>query len=194
MPAFSTIVRLAALTMACGALAGMPAAPAAAATTAPLPTVQGVDLERYAGRWYEIARLPNWFERSCARDVSATYGVRPDGRIDVTNACTRIDGTRDSSVGLARVVGPGRLEVRFAPAWLGWLPFVWGDYWVLALDADYRHVLIGTPSREYLWILAREPALDATIVDDLLRTARDLGFPVDRVQRSAAPAGSSAER
>lgn len=194
MHAFPAIARLAAATLAFGALAGMPAVPAAAATTAPLPTVQTVDLERYAGRWYEIARLPNWFERRCARDVSATYGVRPDGRIDVTNACTRSDGTRDSSVGLARVVGPGRLEVRFAPAWLGWLPFVWGDYWVIALDADYRHVLIGTPNREYLWILARDPVLDAATVDDLLGRARELGFPVDLVQRAAGPAGSAAER
>ena len=120
--------------------------------------------------------------------------MRPDGRIDVTNACTRSDGTRDSTMGLARVVGPGRLEVRFAPAWLGWLPFVWGDYWVIALDADYRHVLIGTPNREYLWILARDPVLDAAIVDDLLGRARELGFPVDLVQRAAGPAGSAAER
>ena len=194
MISLPSIARMAAAGALAGAVALAFVDQAVAVAAAPLATVQAIDLERYAGRWHEIARLPNWFERSCASDLSATYGVRTDGTIDVTNACTRIDGTRDSSVGLARVVGPGRLEVRFAPSWLGWLPFVWGDYWVIDLDREYRHVLIGTPNREYLWILGREPVLPDAVVDDLLQKARDLGFPVERVVRSAAPAGAPAGR
>lgn len=94
-------------------------------------TVDRVDLARYAGQWYENARFPNRFQRSCAGNVTARYAVRADGRMDVTNRCTGEDGRATTAQGVARVVDTrtnAKLKVRFAPALFSWLPQVWGDY------------------------------------------------------------------
>ena len=146
----------------------------------PLPTVQSVDLERYSGRWYEISRLPMWFERHCLDNITANYTVRQDARIDVVNSC-RTDNGQISARGIAEVPDlkqPGRLRVRFAPDWLAWLPAVWGDYWIIDLDPDYRWVMVGAPSRGYLWILSRTPQLDPAIVARLKQAAATLDFDV----------------
>ncbi len=157
---------------------------------APLQVVAPVDLKRYAGLWYEQARLPNRFEKQCVGPVTAEYTPLPDGTLEVRNRCTRADGQIDESLGLARSVpvadlpGAGRLEVRFAPAWLGWLPLVWGDYWILKLDREYQVALVGTPDREYLWVLSRVPMLDEGAISTELEYARTLGFDVDKVLRT----------
>ena len=146
----------------------------------PLPTVASVNLDRYQGRWYEIARLPMWFERNCIGDVTATYAVRQDGHINVVNRC-RTEAGFISAQGIAEIPDlayPGQLRVRFAPEWLAWLPMVWGDYWILDLDSEYRWVMIGSPSRNTLWILARTPTLDQGTTDRLKRKAVSLGFDV----------------
>jgi apolipoprotein D and lipocalin family protein len=152
---------------------------------APLPTQDWVDLARYAGRWYEIARLPNRFQEQCAGDVVATYTQRPDGRVTVLNECRRQDGQLTSAEGVARLAneeGPAsRLKVRFAPAALSFLPFVWGDYWILELDRDYRHAVVGDPSRKYLWILSRSPEMDAATYESLASAAGRLGFDTARL-------------
>jgi apolipoprotein D and lipocalin family protein len=156
---------------------------------APLPTQDWVDLERYAGRWYEIARLPNRFQERCAGEVTATYTLRPDGRVVVRNECREKDGRIARAEGVARRAdarGPAsRLKVRFAPAWLSFLGPVWGDYWILELDRDYRYAVVGAPSRKYLWILSRRPELDAAIYDSLLTSVARLGFDVSRLRRTA---------
>lgn len=157
---------------------------------APLQVVAPVDLKRYAGLWYEQARLPNRFQKYCSGPVTAEYTALPDGTMTVRNRCTREDGQIDEAVGLARTVpvadlpGAGRLEVRFAPEWLGWLPLVWGDYWILKLDRDYQVALVGTPDREYLWVLSRVPMLDEGAISTELEYARTLGFDVDKVIRT----------
>ncbi|MFN3545002.1 MAG: lipocalin family protein [Thiobacillus sp.] len=140
-------------------------------THAPLPTVLAVDLDRYAGTWYEIARLPNPFQDQCVSDTRATY-ARDKDRITVLNECRVASGRFDSAQGIARVVegsGNAKLRVSF------FRPF-YGDYWVLALDPDYRWVLVGEPGRKYAWILARSPQLDAATRDALLARAGELGF------------------
>ena len=156
--------------------------------TAPLPTQDWVDLERYAGRWYEIARLPNRFQEQCAGDVAATYTLRPDGRVRVVNECRREDGRRSRAEGVARRAdekGPAsRLKVRFAPAFLSFLPQVWGDYWIVELDEDYRHAMVGDPSRRYLWILSRSPEMDAATYESLAAAAGRLGFAAERLVRT----------
>ena len=160
------------------------AAPAAsAADPAPLQAVPELDLQRYSGTWNEIARLPMYFERHCVGEITATYVPLESGRVQVRNACTRDDGTRMQSVGMARRPGsePGKLQVRFAPAWLSFLPMVWADYWVIALDPDYQWALVGEPDREYLWILARAPALDAGTFDMLKARARELGYSLEEL-------------
>lgn len=163
-----------------------------ASTAAPLPVVSVLDLQRYSGDWYEIARLPNWFQRQCAGQVRARYGMAPSGLVSVLNQCRRADGSLISAQGEARRVPrpgqpeAGQLEVRFAPAWLGWLPLVWGDYHVIALDDAYRTALVGAPNRDYLWLLSRQPTMADAEVAAWLDKARALGFPTDRVVRTPA--------
>ena len=146
-------------------------------------TVDRVDLDRYLGDWYEIARFPNGFQRTCAGDVKATYARRPDGRIDVINRCRTADGVTEAR-GVARVADArtsAKLKVRFAPAVLSFLPFVWGDYWILGLAGDYSWAVVGSPDRQYLWILARAPALEADRFESALAAARANGFDVARL-------------
>lgn len=155
---------------------------------APVRSVPSLDLARYAGRWYEIARYPNRFQKSCAGDVTAEYARRADGRIRVVNRCTRADGSVNEAEGVARVVegsGNARLKVRFAPAWLGVLPFVWGDYWVIALAEDYRWAVVGTPDRKYLWVLGRSAAMAEQDWDAALAQIRQNGFDPQRLERTA---------
>ena len=159
---------------------------------APLQVVAPVDIRRYAGLWHEQARLPNRFQKACAAEVTAEYTPQPDGTLQVHNRCVRADGRVDEVTGVARVVavpgqpGAGRLKVRFAPQWLSWLPMVWGDYWILKLDRDYRVALVGSPNREYLWVLSRGPQLDQAALAAELEYARTLGFDVDKVISSTS--------
>lgn len=156
------------------------------AADTPVRTVTNVDLERYLGVWHEVARLPNRFEDHCVSDVTATYKRRPDGRLDVTNRCRTKDGGPDEANGVARVVDTStnaKLKVRFAPAWLGVLPFVWGDYWIIGLADDYSYAIVGSPDRKYLWFLSRSPELDRASWDAALAIARDNGFDLSRLIR-----------
>jgi len=159
---------------------------ALSAQQAPLPTVSSVDLDRYAGTWHEIARYPNFFERMCARDVTAHYTRNADATIAVVNSCRKEDGTLTRADGVARVVAPAKLEVRFAPAWLGFLPFVWGDYWVIDLAPDYSYSVVGAPGRDYLWILARTPNLDDATMAAITAKLPALGFDPARLVKSPA--------
>ncbi len=147
---------------------------------APLRLVETLDLERYAGRWYEVARLPNRFQRRCASDVSAFYTPLVDGRVQVDNRCRQSDGAWRESRGIARrapgETRPAALEVRFAPRWLSWLPQVWGDYRVMALGSDYEYSMVGTENRRYLWILSRKIPLPRATLDPLFERAREEGF------------------
>ncbi len=148
-----------------------------------MPTVTTLDLKHYSGKWYEIARLPMWFERHCIGDISATYTLQSDQTVDVKNTCRTLDGM-SSAQGIAVVPDsqyPGRLSVRFAPTWLSFLPFVWGDYWVIDLATDYSWALVGAPSRNYLWILARTQSLDEMTIKHLKDKSRQLGFAVENM-------------
>ena len=148
-----------------------------------LRAVPELDLQRYAGTWHEIARLPNRFEDACAGDITATYTPRDDGSLRVVNACREENGEIKSTEGEARQAGEyaAQLEVRFAPKWLSFLPFVWADYWVIALDADYQWALVGEPDLEYFWILSRDPQMDARTFEGLKARARGLGYDLDEL-------------
>lgn len=150
--------------------------------------VARVDLQRYAGRWHEIARYPNRFQAKCACCASATYTLRDDGRMSIVNECRTRDGAPSRAEGVARRAeadGPtSRLKVRFAPAFLSFLSAVWGDYWVLDLPDDYSHALVGSPDHEYLWILAREPSLSDETYGRILAVAARQGFDPARLVRT----------
>jgi apolipoprotein D and lipocalin family protein len=153
----------------------------ASATDRPLPTVERVDLQRYAGTWYEVALLPNRFQRQCVSDSQANYTLEASS-VRVVNRCRRADGSVEEIEGKARVV-PGssnsKLEVSF------FWPF-WGDYWIVALDADYRHVLVGEPGRKYAWLLSRTPNPGDAVIDNYLSIAQAQGFDRSAFVRTPA--------
>lgn len=152
------------------------ALPAAAAE--PVQSVPQLDISRYAGQWHEIAHLPVFFQRSCVADITAAYTLRDDGMIGVSNACKTRDGDRDSAEGIARLIEghPGRLQVRFAPDWLSWLPMVWADYWVIDLDPGYQWAVVGSPNRKYLWILSRTPTMERVLFERIKTRAEAMGY------------------
>jgi apolipoprotein D and lipocalin family protein len=168
-------------------LASTLAASAAGSTPEP-KTVARVDLQRYAGRWYEVARYPNRFQKHCVGDVVATYTLQPDGKIGVDNRCRDEHGGEDRAHGLARNVSEdgsnSKLKVRFAPRALSWLPFVWANYWILALADDYSYAVVGTPDREYLWILSRTPSLPEPVLERLEKLVAAQGYDAARLVRT----------
>jgi apolipoprotein D and lipocalin family protein len=169
--------------VALAAAATLPSAAARAQARAAVQTVPYVDLDRYAGEWFEIARFPNRFQRQCVGGVRATYARRGDGRLDVLNRCHTADGETEAR-GVARIVDDhtfAKLKVRFAPAWLSFLPLVWGDYWIVGLASDYSWAVVGDPGRDYLWILARKPRLDDASMSAARAAARGNGFDVARL-------------
>lgn len=151
----------------------------------PIEPVKYVDLNRYIGRWYEIARLPNKFQRNCESNTTAEYFIIGDGKIRVINSCRRADGELIRAEGIAKVVksdkSNAKLKVRFAPTWIGWLPFVWGDYWVIDLDSNYTYAVVGEPSRKYLWILSRTPQIDNPIYESILERLRLFGYDTEKL-------------
>ncbi|MCX9155821.1 lipocalin family protein [Niveibacterium sp. 24ML] len=157
------------------------AAPLVRAADAP-PTVETVDIHRYAGLWYEIASLPNFFQRGCVA-TTAEYTLGEGGRLGVKNRCRKdtLDGDWKQSEGRARVVAPGKLKVSF------FWPFE-GDYWILALDPDYRWALVGAPGRDYLWVLSRTPQMPEATYAAITQKAVALGFDLRELRRTPQPA------
>jgi apolipoprotein D and lipocalin family protein len=156
-----------------------------ASNNAPLNTEAYVDINKYAGRWYEIAKIPNRFQRKCGA-TRATYSLKDNGKVKVFNECIKLkNGKIQDATGEARVFNPGRnsiLKVSFAP-----FPFrrlAEGDYYIMKLDVNYDHVLVGSPTRDYLWILSRSKVLDEEIIQDLLAVAAQNGFDITRVKRT----------
>lgn len=162
----------------------------------PLRVVDAVDLDRYAGVWYEVARMPNRFQRRCIGEVSATYRRLPHGEVEVINRCREADGRMAEARGVARVVDPvtnAKLRVSFVSIF-GWRLF-WGDYWILALGEDYEYAVIGGPARKYAWILARAPALAPARMRAARKVLTDAGYAVERLigaQRRAGGSGTAA--
>ena len=142
-------------------------------------TVDNVDLNAYAGTWYEIGRLPMYFQKQCAGDVTANYTQKTDGSgITVTNKCTAKDGSAITADGLAKPADESgsKLKVTFLPKWIRWLPVGRADYWVLARDADYKTALVGTPDKKYLWLLARSPNISQQTYAKYRQIAQQQGY------------------
>lgn len=145
----------------------------------PLQTVQQVDLKRYLGQWYEIARYPNRFQKGCL-ESSASYALRDDGDIEVVNRCKDSgDGRQRQPKGHAWVVDTtsnAKLKVSF------FWPFR-GDYWIIELGKEYEYAVIGTPNRKYFWILSRTRSMDDTLYTAILQRAKQQGFDPGLVVR-----------
>ena len=166
---------------------------AGAGSTPPLQALPTLDIATYMGTWYQVAWIPNRFQKQCVSDTTATYRDRGDGTVEVLNRCKQADGRSDSVLGMARPPAglaridagrlmPARLEVSFLPAWLRWSGLGWGAYWVVDLASDGRYAIVSEASHEYLWVLSRQSAL--TPIDDAAIKAKlaALGFDLARVQ------------
>jgi apolipoprotein D and lipocalin family protein len=157
---------------------------AADAPAQPLATIATLDVPRYMGTWYEIAKFPNRFQKKCVGLTKATYSALADGTLQVVNRCRTDNGGTDQAIGAAHQVGrpdSPRLKVRFAPAILSFLPMVWGDYWVIDLDPGYQLAAVSEPKREYLWILARTPRVDKASFDALVARLAAQGLDVSKL-------------
>lgn len=160
-------------------LIGLGAATLAYAQTKPLQTVDKVQLDRYLGVWYEIARKPMYFENKCNRDVTATYTLNENGNVIVSNRCLSKDGQLQQSIGEAFVQNAPfntKLKVSFLPEAIRWLSVARGDYWILKIDDDYQTVLVGEPRRKYMWVLSRSAQPDQAVVNEYLEYAKSVGY------------------
>jgi len=152
----------------------------------PLVTVKQVDLKKYTGLWYEIAKIPNSFQDQCAYGTTAEYKIDEDGDVIVTNKCYDEEGKLDVAEGLAKVVDKktnAKLEVSFV-SFLGIRPF-WGDYWIIGLDKNYQWAAIGTPSRKYGWILSRTPTLSDPTMESIFEILKSQHYNPDSFEMSA---------
>ena len=140
-------------------------------------TVDFVDLQKYSGLWYEIAKIPNSFQDHCKYGTTAEYIIAKDGDITVINRCFDEDGKLDLVEGVANIVDEktnSKLEVSFV-SFLGIRPF-WGDYWIIGLDEDYTYAVIGHPERKYGWILSRKPFLPKETLEEIFQLLKSEGY------------------
>ena len=149
------------------------------ATRPPLETIPSVDLKRYAGTWYEIAKFPNWFQRGCASDTRAEYSLNSDGSMKIVNSCRTKNGDSKTALGRATVV-PGsnntKLSVNFGGP-------IGGAYWIIGLDEkNYSWALVGHPSRKFLWILSREPRLSPATYRQIVELVGKRGYDVSKLE------------
>jgi apolipoprotein D and lipocalin family protein len=161
------------------ALAGIGIAALALATrNKALKTVGHVELEKYLGKWYEIAKFPQNFEKGCT-DVTAEYSLRDDGKISVVNSCTK-DGHPKTTEGIASIndkASNAKMDIQFQ-----W-PFS-GKYWIIALAPDYSYAVVGHPNRKYLWILNRKPVMDSMTYNHLVLVAASRGFDIRKLVKT----------
>jgi len=153
----------------------------------PLETVNFVDLQRYTGQWYEIARYHHRFQEGCVGST-ATYSLRDDGKINVVNECydKSFSGELRAVQGKAWVVDKetnARLKVSF------FWPFA-GDYWIIDLGRDYEYAVVGHPGRKYLWILARTPDMDENLYQAILSRLQQQDYDTAKLIRTDQKGGN----
>ncbi len=169
-------------------LAGFALVAPSRAADKPLEVVDSVDLERYLGRWYEIASYPMYFQKGCTA-TTADYALREHGLIKVVNRCRKgsLDGKLKEAKGRAKVVDTAtnaKLKVSFFG------PF-WGDYWIIDLDPDYQWAVVGGPKRKYLWILSRTPQMDPALYDEIVARLPAKGYGPDGLKKTLQPAAGA---
>jgi apolipoprotein D and lipocalin family protein len=150
----------------------------------PLEVVPHLDLQRYLGKWYEVAAIPQSFQKNCVA-TTATYSLRSDGKIDVLNECRKFefDGKLSRAHGKAWIPNPeqpAKLLVQF------FWPFR-GDYWVIELGDNYEYAVVGHPSRDYLWILSRTAQMDPLKIEEIYGRLSRVGYDLSRIQTTLQP-------
>ncbi len=140
-----------------------------------LNTVEKVDIQKYLGTWYEIARYEHFFEKGCS-NVTATYTLEDNADIKVINRCDKGDSEMSEAVGVAYAIDASnsKLKVSF------FRPF-YGNYWIIMLDDKYNYAVVGDPSREYLWILSRTQTLDDKTTQMILKKLPGMGYTVEQL-------------
>ncbi len=159
----------------------------ATVATTPVKTIPSLDVSRYMGTWYEISKFPNWFQKKCVSNTKAIYSIKHDGNLQVLNSCKIANGETSLAEGVAKQIGAQdspKLEVRFAPEWLSFLPLVWGDYWVIELDSQYQVAAVSDPKREYLWVLSRTPQIAPKVYDDLMLRLQQQQFDIRKLEKT----------
>ncbi|MGH1368656.1 MAG: lipocalin family protein [Maritimibacter sp.] len=148
-------------------------------TSKPIGVVTNLNLQKYLGKWYEIARYPNWFEKNC-EGVTAEYAMMDNGKVSVKNTCRKgaPDGPAKVALGEATPAAPGKLEVTFTP----WLPFAKGDYWVMYVDPAYSFAVVGNPKGSTGWILARSKMLSAAQLAKAKSVLKDAGYDLSELE------------
>ncbi|WP_233249042.1 lipocalin family protein [Limnohabitans sp. JirII-29] len=144
---------------------------------APVSSVAQVDLARYVGKWFEIASFPMFFQRKCVGNTTAEYARNTDGSVAVTNRCDTADGSTQAQGKATVVEGTGNAQLKVSFFW----PFR-ADYWVIALDPEYRWAVVGNPNRKYLWVLSRTPTLQPELMDAALLSAKTQGFDLSQLK------------
>ncbi len=141
--------------------------------------VQQIDLQKYLGQWYEVARKPLYFQKVCDHNVTANYSLKENGNIKVDNRCFDKNDKLKQSIGEAYVKNAPQnsiLKVSFLPSAIRWIPIGRGDYWILKIDENYQTALVGSPNKKYLWVLSRDAHPDQSIVNEYLDYAKSLGY------------------
>jgi apolipoprotein D and lipocalin family protein len=141
--------------------------------------VSTVDLKRYSGKWFEIARYSNKSQKNCIGNTTMTYTLKEEDKIGVLNECLRKDGTVIDAKGEAKIVDKttnSKLEVRYAPGFMAFLSTSWNDYWIIDLDEKYQYAAVGDEDRDNLWILSRTPKINDAAYQNILRRVETMGF------------------
>lgn len=149
-------------------------------------TVPYVDLPRYMGTWYEIARTPNTFQKACVRSVSAHYVLLPDQQVQGINYCVKDNGERYQLAVKGKVQDSSQAKLLFkvTSGWVSWIPMLSADYWIIDLAEDYSHAAVATADGQYLWILARQPQLPDITYNGIVRRVARQGLAVDKLVRN----------
>lgn len=171
--------------------------PITAFTADNLPVVDHVDLTRYQGKWFEIASIPQSFQKQCVSNVTAEYEILPSEEVKVLNSCETEKGDRSEKEGRAKVVDTetnAKLKVTFVKVAGKWVYLFGGKYWVIKLEENYQYAVVGHPSRDYGWILARNPSLPEATLDELRVFLKDRGYDVCKFMITVQDGGNSEKK
>lgn len=157
----------------------------------PVKTVDSIDLQQYLGKWYEIAAIPQSFQKQCVGNTTAVYDTAEDGLISVVNTCDTASGHPSIANGRAKVVDKNsnsKLKVTFVN-FFGWQFSLGGDYWILAIGDKYSYAIVGAPGRDYAWILSRNPHMTQEQIIEANQVLLTQGFDTCKLTSTIQKSG-----